>query len=119
MYLVDPRRVPRVVALLCLLTDAGALVGGFLAGYALVRAGKYRELAGAIGLAFAGGVTLVVLLRRRLFTYGTYDEWRTGSALASIVQVKLGLALFVIGGACVAALAYAGWQLHLAGRRLS
>ena len=119
MYLVDPRHLPHVVAPATLLADAAALVAGFAAGYSLIRAGKYREVWGALGGVAVLLAALILLTRRRLFHYGSFDEYRAGAHLLALHQVKLGYTLAVVAVGIAAALAYASWQLHLAGRRIS
>jgi hypothetical protein len=119
MYLVDPHRVPRVVVALLVLGYTASLVGGFAAGYALTRAGKFRELHGVIVTVGTVALVMVVLARQRVFNYGTYDDWQGHSGLQWVGHVKLGYALVVVAIASASALAYAGYQLHLAGRRIS
>ena len=119
MYWVDPHRVPRLTVVLVMIAYGGALVGGFAAGYALVRAGKFMQLFGAMGgVAVVMGL-LVGILHRRFFHWGTFDDYRGNGPMYALGQVKLGYSLIVVGVATACALAYACWQLHLAGRRIS
>ncbi|HJZ85824.1 MAG TPA: hypothetical protein VKN99_11670 [Polyangia bacterium] len=119
MYWLDPRRIPRGVVVLVLIVDAAALAAGLLLGYSLIRAGKFRELLLAICGNGAIVLTVLTLLRRRFFHYGTFDDWQAGATLLPLVEVKLGwvlaISVLTVGGA----LGYASWQLHLAGRRIS
>jgi len=119
MYWVDPHRVPRVTVVLVLIAYAGALMGGFAGGYALVRAGKFTHLFGAMGGAAVLIILLLAVLHRRFFSWGTYDDYRGHGPMYSLSQVKLGYSLVVVGIATACALGYACWQLHLAGRRIS
>jgi hypothetical protein len=119
MYWIDPQRVPKLVSLVFLLLQAAALVGGFAAGYAFIRAGRYRDHALAMGGVGVLLVLLFALLHRRIFSYGTFQDFRSGSGLVPISQAKLGYTLVVGALALAATLGYAGWQLHLAGRRMS
>jgi hypothetical protein len=119
MYWVDPHRVPKLTVVLVLIAYAGTLIGGFAGGYALVRAGKFTQLFGAMGGVAVLIVLVISLLHRRFFHWGTYDDYRGNGPMYALGQVKLGYSLIVVGVATTAALGYACWQLHLAGRRIS
>jgi hypothetical protein len=119
LYVVDPTRlaVPALVGVL--IANTGALLAGFALGVRLIRAGKFRELT----YSQVGGLALIIglaaLVRRRLFTYASFDAFRAGGSLARLGQVKLGYVLVVLILTVIGALGYASYQLRMAGRRLT
>jgi hypothetical protein len=119
MYWTDPHRIPGAAVAIVLFACLAALVGGFAAGFALTRAGKYREHVAVLVAAGVGLLAVIGVGRRRLVTYGTFESWQSGNGLAGLGQVKLGYTLTVLVALLVGALLYACHQLHLAGRRIS
>ncbi len=92
MYLVDPARLPFGTIVLVVLGTAAAELGGYLGGWALLRASHKREL----WIALAGLVLLTVGLvigsRERLASSGSFAEFAVGAAVP-IATRKLGWAL--------------------------
>jgi hypothetical protein len=116
MYFVDPHRLPGGMSVLVLLAYMATLLGGYLAGWALLRAHKERVLGGAIaGVALALGI-FVLLLRGRLFSTGTFAEYHAGHALAA-GEGKLGWALVVTSLGTSGAIALVGFTLWEQGKR--
>ena len=116
MYFVDARRLPSGVSILVLLAYVATLLGGYLAGWALLRARRQRLLAGAIG-----GVTLlmggfVVACRGRLFTSGSFAEYHAGTA-PSVTEGKLAWALVVTAIGVAIAMVVVGLALWEQGKR--
>lgn len=103
MYLVDPARLPLGTIVLVVLGTGAAELGGYLGGWALLRAGHKRELwlaaLGVLGLALALGIAA----RQRLGQSGTFAEFAVGAAVP-IGTRKLGWALGVSGVGAVVAL---------------
>ena len=116
LYLVDPAKVPRLAVVPVLAAQGGALVGAYYGASKLVRAGK--ELALRITLGSFGGVLLVLMLilRRRLTHYGTYEQFRAGQALP-LLDVKLGYVLIAVCIGAGAAAAVVAYELTRDGKR--
>jgi hypothetical protein len=116
MFLVDPKRLPLGATALVLLGGAATLVGGWLGGWALLRARRDR-LAAGIG---AGGllvlILFVILTRARLFSGGSYAEYHAGSAPGA-GEGKLGWALAVTAIGVAAAAAFVCTTIREEGRR--
>jgi hypothetical protein len=92
MYVVDPQRLPMGTALLVLFAEVVTLLGGYLAGWALIRARKERAVLGVLGAMALSLLLLVILGRGRIFQQGTYAEFQIGHAIAA-GQGKLGWAI--------------------------
>ncbi len=118
MYLVNPTSVPVLTVVLVLAVDLGAILGSFYLGARLLRAQKERYLYG--GLAGAGALTLLmpIILGGRLFTYGTYQQFHEGRAVA-LSSVKLGYVLIAVVAGMVSALLFVAWSLFTWGRRVA
>jgi hypothetical protein len=116
LYLVDPARMPRVAVIPVLAAHAGALVGGYYLAARLVRTGQ--ELPLRIGLASAVAVLALaaLLLRNRLFRYGTYEQFKVGRALP-LMEVKLGYVLIAVCVGAAAAASVVAIELVRDGRR--
>lgn len=116
MYFVDPARLPSGISMLVLAAYVATLVGGYLVGWALVRAHKERLLFAALALL---GLTLVVVLiacRGRISHAGTYDEYHAGHALA-LGEGKLGWALAAAATGVAIAMVLVGFTLWEQGKR--
>jgi hypothetical protein len=116
MYLVDPDRLPRGVSVLVLLAFASVLVGGYLVGWALLRANREKWLWGALGGAALALLLIAVLCRRRLFASGTFAEYHAGHALSvgeSKLSWSMGITIIAIG----AAASLVGFTLYEQGKR--
>jgi hypothetical protein len=96
LYLVDPARLPTGTTAIAVLAAAAAELGGYLVGWALLRARRRRELVAVVlGGVVAIGVSLL-LVRGRLSRAGTFAEYVAGEAQRLEVR-KLGPALVLIG----------------------
>jgi hypothetical protein len=116
MYFVDPRRLPFGAIILVLLGYVATLLGGYLAGWAILRARKLQALYGVLG---AGAFALLVFLiatRRRLVTHGTFAEFHSGHAL-TFTTSKLIWAMCVTTLGVAAAAALVGFALWEQGKR--
>jgi hypothetical protein len=119
MYFVDARRLPAGISILVLLAYVAMLLGGYLAGWALLRAGKLRVLIGVTGgMAVALG-GFVVACRSRFFSSGSFAEWHAGhSAPApSSGDGKLSWALVVTGIGVSISIVVVGLALWEQGKR--
>jgi hypothetical protein len=116
LYLIDSRKVPRFAVLTIVVLHAGALVSGFYAAGRLVRAG--RELWLRLALPGYAVVLLMIMLlaRGRIGRYGTYEQFKGGSALP-LFDVKLGYVLIAAVIGAGAAAAVVAWELYRDGRR--
>lgn len=116
MYFVDPARLPGVVVVLVLLAYVVALLGGYMGGWALVRARKEKILYAALA---AVGVALVIVLiacRGRVSSSGSYAEYHAGHALA-LGEGKLGWALAATSTGVAIAIVLVGFTLWEQGKR--
>jgi hypothetical protein len=119
MYLVDPTRVPGLLAFTLLLAHAGAALGGWYLGARLIRAGKRQEQIATYSLAGAALILLVLvsLAWGRIGRYGTYDEFHDGRAL-SLVEVKLGYVLVALTFGIAIAAGFVALELMRDSRRV-
>ena len=116
MYFVDPERLPTGISLLVMLGYVATLLGGYLGGWALLRAHKDRILWGILA---AVGVALIVFLiacRSRLAHTGTYEEYHAGHAL-TVGEGKLGWALAAASTGVAIAIVLVGFTLWEQGKR--
>lgn len=116
MYFVDPARLPWGVSVLVLLGYVATLVGGYLAGWALLHARRERLLYAAIGLLALVLVVFLVVCRGRVSHAGTYDEYHQGHALA-LGEGKLGWALAATSTGVAIAIVLVGFTLWEQGKR--
>jgi hypothetical protein len=116
MYLVDPRRLPVGMSALVLVADVAALVGGYLAGWALLRAQKERILLGALGVFGVAVIVFAVMCRGRLMHDGSFAEYHAGHAL-SLAEGKIGWALAATSAGTAVAVALVGFTLWEQGKR--
>jgi hypothetical protein len=116
LYLVDPNRLSWAISALVLVAHAVLLVGGYLAGYALVHGRRERELGIAMAV-FAGAVLIAtVLCRGRVLASGTFAEYHAGYA-ASMFERKLVWSLGATGLAVVTAAVIVGVAVWEHGKR--
>ncbi len=96
LYLADPVRLPMGSTAVAALAAAAAELGGYLGGWALLRAGRRRELAGVVLLSAVALVAALAALWGRLSRAGSFAEFVAGTA-DKVGQRKLGPALALIG----------------------
>jgi hypothetical protein len=105
LFLVSPSRLPWGTTLLRLGAVAVALLGGTLAGGALLRRGKQRELTRLVGAL--GGVALVLVLVawRRLWVGGEFaPRLAAAEGVAAVAHLRWALGVTTLGSAGAAAL---------------
>jgi hypothetical protein len=118
LYLVDPARVPRIAVITILAAWSAACIGAYYGGAWLLRNGKERGLAGALAGGAAFVLLLLVLLRGRVFRYGSYGDWHDGRAL-SLGEVKLGYVLIAVMLGVVSSAVLVCLELRRDGRRVA
>jgi hypothetical protein len=103
MYLVDPARLPLGTGLAVLILTVLAVPVGYLLGWLLLRLLGGRALFLVLGALGMGMGFMLVLLRRRFFYLGRFEDFRSshpllklGSVLRPISQGKLLYALLCI-----------------------
>jgi len=116
MYFVDPARLPSGVALLVLLAYVATLLGGYLGGWALVRARREKGLYGLLGAIALGLMVFLAVMRGRVSHTGTYEEYHAGHALA-LGEGKLGWALAATSTGVAIAIVLVGFTLWEQGKR--
>lgn len=116
MYFVDPARLPGIVVVLVLLAYVVALLGGYLGGWALVRARKEKVLFAALAGLGVALVVFLIVCRGRVAHSGTYDEYHAGHALA-LGEGKLGWALAATATGVAIAVVLVGFTLWEQGKR--
>ena len=117
LYLVDPRRVPRLFVIPAVAAAAAALIGGYhgMARLITARVRRRHVLAALVGpgvLAFM----LLLIMRGRVLSYGSYEAFHKGRA-ASLFQVKLGFVLVALVVGLTVAAVYVAWELRRDGRK--
>jgi hypothetical protein len=116
MYFVDAKRLPSGVSVLVLLAYVATILGGYLGGWALLRAGKQRILLGAMaGLALVLFI-FVIVCRARLFSSGTFAQFHSGNP-PSASEGKLAWALVVTAIGMSIAIVVVGLALWEQGKR--
>jgi len=116
MYFVDPHRLPRGVSILVLLAFVAMLLGGYLAGWALLRAHREKYLYGAVAGVLLSLFVFTLACRGRLVNSGTFAEYHSGRAL-SITEGKLSWALAVTSLGVFSGIALVGFTLWEQGKR--
>ncbi len=117
MYMVDPADVPSLAVVPMLAIHGGAMVAGYYVGGRLIRGDRQRVLV----YILAGGVVvlglMILLLRERLFSYGTYMDWQRNTAL-DLMDVKLGYVLIALIPGIAAAAGFVALELFRDSRRV-
>jgi hypothetical protein len=116
MYLIDPARLPWGISVLVLLGYVATLLGGYLAGWALVRVHKERALFAALAVLGVGLIVFLIVARGRISHAGTYAEFHAGRALA-LGEGKLGWALAATATGVAIAIVLVGFTLWEQGKR--
>ena len=116
MYLVDPAKLPVGVSLLVLVADIAALVGGYLGGWALLRARRERALYAAIAVVGLALVLFLIICRGRLMHEGSFEEYHSGHAV-SVAEAKIGWALAATSTGVAIAVVLVGFTLWEQGKR--
>jgi predicted MFS family arabinose efflux permease len=116
MYFVDPDRLPTGISLLVLLGYVATLLGGYLGGWALLRAHKERILWGVLGVVALALIVFLIACRSRVAHSGTYEEYHAGHAL-SVGEGKLGWALAATSTGVAIAMVLVGFTLWEQGKR--
>ena len=113
-YLVDGRAVPSALLLVLVFVDAGAVVGGFQAGYHAARAGTRTAdrallVLGAVPAAVACAVAMAFLGRLRVD--GTFHQVSERFGTRPVAGGPLGYAILWMGGMIVAGMVIAAQAL--------
>jgi hypothetical protein len=116
MYFVDPERLPLGVSLLVMLAYVATLLGGYLGGWALVRAHRDKILFGLLAVLGVFQVIFLIACRGRIAHEGTFEEYHAGHAL-SVGEVKLGWALAATTTGVAIAIVLVGFTLWEQGKR--
>jgi hypothetical protein len=117
LYLVDPRRVPRLFVVPAVAAAVAALFGGYYGMGRMIAARVQRRLVlGALGGGLAVWLVLALLLGGRLVRYGSYEAYHRGHT-AALFEVKLGFVLVALLAAAGAASAYLAFEIWRDGRR--
>jgi hypothetical protein len=116
MYLIDPARLPGGVSVLVLLAYVATLLGGYLAGWALVRVRKEKVLYAALGGLGLMLIIFLIVCRGRISHAGTYEEYHAGQAL-NLGEGKLGWALAATSTGVAIAIVLVGFTLWEQGKR--
>ena len=116
MYLVDPSRLPAGVALLVLVADVAALLGGYLAGWALLRARREKVLYAILGGAGLILILFLIFCRQRLLHDGSFEAYHAGHA-NSVGESKIGWALAATSTGTAVAAVLVGFTLWEQGKR--
>ncbi|HET6612747.1 MAG TPA: hypothetical protein VFG83_12195 [Kofleriaceae bacterium] len=103
LYLVDPDDLSTLSLLPLTAIHGGSVIAAWVGGSRLIRRDRARVALYATGGVFAVAVLAALLLRGRVFSYGTYDSFAAGNTLG-LWDVKLGYALVpVVVGVTLAA----------------
>jgi hypothetical protein len=116
MFFVDPHRLPWGVSALVLLAYVAALVGGYLAGWALARAHRDRLLYGALAVSSLVLLVFLTAARARLWSSGTFAQYHAGHA-PGLGESKLGWSLAICSVGVIAGTLLVGFTLWEQGRR--
>jgi hypothetical protein len=116
MYFVDPARLPPGVSLLVLIAYVATLLGGYLLGWALLRARRDRAVYAALAALGLGLAVFLVACRGRLSHAGTFAEYHAGQAL-TVGEGKLGWALAATSTGVAIAIVLVGFTLWEEGKR--
>jgi len=101
---------------LVLLAYVATLLGGYLAGWALVKIRKEKALFAALAVIGVGLVVFLIIARGRVSHAGTYDEYHAGHAL-NLGEGKLGWALAATATGVAIAIVLVGFTLWEQGKR--
>jgi hypothetical protein len=116
LYWVDPARLPFGTTTLVVIAAAAAELGGYLAGWALLRTRHRRELMLTVAALALVLLVLFILLHDRLVHAGTFSEFTLGTA-ARTSERKLGWALGIVDVGLIVGLALSVRFLLVQGER--
>jgi hypothetical protein len=116
LYLVDDAKVPGFVAVTVVVAQAGALVLGYYGAAKLVRSGREPVLRFGLPGVAAFLLLMMILLRGRIGTYGSYVAFKEGYS-RPLMDVKLGYVLIAVVIGAGAAAAVVAYELVRDGRR--
>lgn len=117
LYLVDPGSVPGLAVVPVVVGVGGIFVGGWYLGARLIRLDR-GQVAGYVALGgMALFLLLLLLLRGRLGTYGTYAEFR-GDTAAPLLDRKLGYVLMALALGFAVSAGYTALELLRDSRRV-
>jgi len=117
MYMVDPVDVPSLAVVPMLVLHGSAVVGGYYLGGRLLRADRQRALLYSLAGGALSLVLMALLLRHRLFSYGSYRDWHGDRAL-DLMDVKLGYVLAALIPGILAAAGFVALELFRDSRRV-
>ncbi len=116
LYWIDPGRLPFGTTTLVVVGAAAAELAGYLAGWALLRVRRRRELMLAVAALGVLLVSLIAGLHERLTHAGTFAEFMGGTA-ARLGERKLGWSLAIVDVGLVVGLALSIRFLLVQGER--
>jgi hypothetical protein len=117
MYLVDSARLPAGIVLVVLFAHLASLIGGYLVGWALLKARRERQLLGLLLFAMVLPVVFGLLCRDRLLIDCNLADFRAGRASFSS-EGTLGWAVAICGLGQVCGAMAVGITLYGQGRRV-
>jgi hypothetical protein len=116
-YILDGERVPRLAVVPVVALIGAALFGGYYAGVRVVTHFGSRPLLPIVGGVGAVVVVVLMLLGKRLGSYGGYADYHAGRALG-LGQVKLGYALVALCLGVIGGCLFVGWELYRDSRKV-
>ncbi len=116
MYFVDPRRLPWGISMLVLLAYVATLLGGYLGGWALLRARKDRLVYGILALLGVFLIGFAIACRGRLGHDGSFADYHAGHAI-SVGEGKIGWAMAATSTGVAIAIVLVGFTVWEQGHR--
>lgn len=116
-YLTDPAKVPGLMAVPFVVLVAGSLIGSWYVGAILLRADRLRAVLYSAGAAALIALIISIIVRTRLGSYGSYDEFSAGRG-QDLLDVKLGYVLVTVALSTLVAAGYVALELMRDARRV-
>jgi hypothetical protein len=116
LFLLDPGRMSWFMIFTVLAMHAAALLGAYVLAGRLARQGKDVILRWCITIAPAIILVVILVLRGRVFHYGSYGQFHGGQALP-LFSVKLGYVLCAVAVGAFCAAVVVARELLRDGRR--